>query len=150
LLGSPINPFDRPAVDQTRTTERFDVTLKWRSDLPFTFNGVTIPPDESMPTLLEALRDQLGIKVESTTGKVSTLIIEHIEEPSPNQGLGQVLTSRATVCAFSHSGNMRWRNIDAVGRPRSVDNKAALIVCWGREPDFRPWPLSIAVGGCRE
>jgi uncharacterized protein (TIGR03435 family) len=84
LLGSPINPFDLPVVDDTQITGRFDVILHWRNDVPFVFNGVTTPPDESVPRLSEALNDQLGIKAESRKADVSTLIIDRIDRPSPN------------------------------------------------------------------
>ena len=43
-----------------------------------------IPPDPNGPTFLEALQDQLGLKLKSTTGPVDVLVIDHIEEPSPN------------------------------------------------------------------
>lgn len=35
-------------------------------------------------TFLEALKEQLGLRLDSTTGPVETLVIDHIEEPSPN------------------------------------------------------------------
>ena len=30
------------------------------------------------------LRDQLGLKIEPTTGPVELLVIDHVEQPSPN------------------------------------------------------------------
>jgi uncharacterized protein (TIGR03435 family) len=30
------------------------------------------------------LKDQLGLKLESTTGPVNELVVDHIEEPTPN------------------------------------------------------------------
>jgi uncharacterized protein (TIGR03435 family) len=33
---------------------------------------------------LEALHDQLGLKLEPTKGPVDVLVIDHIEEPTPN------------------------------------------------------------------
>jgi hypothetical protein len=41
-------------------------------------------PEDTGPTFLEALKDQLGMKLESTTGPVDVLVIDHVEEPSAN------------------------------------------------------------------
>ncbi len=58
----------------------------WMEMVP-QFNGPAqpaIPPDPNGPTFLEALQDQLGLKLKSTTSPVDILVIDHIEEPSPN------------------------------------------------------------------
>ena len=39
---------------------------------------------ESGGTFREALKDQLGLKLEPQNGPVEVLIIDHIEQPSPN------------------------------------------------------------------
>ncbi|HEY6466358.1 MAG TPA: DUF3738 domain-containing protein [Candidatus Acidoferrales bacterium] len=36
------------------------------------------------PTLLEALQDQLGLKLKSTTASLEVVVLDQIEEPSPN------------------------------------------------------------------
>lgn len=36
------------------------------------------------PTFLDALKDQLGLKLTPATGEIGTLIIDHIERPSVN------------------------------------------------------------------
>ncbi len=45
--------------------------------------GVTLPPSDS-PSLLTALREQLGLKLDSTRGPVEVLIIDRIEMPTPD------------------------------------------------------------------
>ena len=63
----------RPVADQTGLTGRFDFKLEWT------------PNDQPEgPTFLEALREQLGMKLESIKGPVQTLIIDHLERPSEN------------------------------------------------------------------
>jgi uncharacterized protein (TIGR03435 family) len=42
------------------------------------------PPDPSGTSLFSALREQLGLKLESTKAAVDTFVIEHIERPSGN------------------------------------------------------------------
>ena len=36
------------------------------------------------PTFLEALKEQLGLKLVPQTGPVDVLVLDHVEEPSPN------------------------------------------------------------------
>jgi uncharacterized protein (TIGR03435 family) len=73
--------FDRLVVDKTGLGGDFDLTLEWT---PEGAPATNAQADESGPTYLEALKDQLGLKLESTTGPVDVLIIDHVEEPSPN------------------------------------------------------------------
>jgi uncharacterized protein (TIGR03435 family) len=40
--------------------------------------------DPNGPTFLEALKSQLGLKLDSTSGPVDVLVIDHVEEPSEN------------------------------------------------------------------
>jgi len=78
-LGSGI---DRPVLDQTGLGGNFDATLDtpWIPAPP----GSPIELDPSAPTFLEVLQDELGLKLESQTGLVDVLVIDHVEEPSPN------------------------------------------------------------------
>jgi uncharacterized protein (TIGR03435 family) len=86
LIGSWLGatgPLSRPVFDQTGLRGTFDFKIEWTPK----FNGPPPPnfqPDPSGPTFLEALKDQLGLKLESQTGPVDVLVIDHIEEPSPN------------------------------------------------------------------
>ena len=81
LANAPNNPtLDRPVVDQTGLSGRFDFVMKY---WPQWDNSGPAPADLG-PTLLEAMKDQLGLKLQSTTTPFDTLIVDHIEEPSPN------------------------------------------------------------------
>ncbi|MGH9573281.1 MAG: TIGR03435 family protein [Candidatus Acidiferrales bacterium] len=75
---------DRPVVDKTGLAGNFDFTLEFRPDAPVSMNGSNMTFDESVPTFLEALKDQLGMKLKAETGPVQTITVDHIEEPSPN------------------------------------------------------------------
>jgi bla regulator protein BlaR1 len=76
---------DRPVLDQTGLSGVFDFSIDFTPVLngppP---SGATSQTDNSGPTFLEALRDQLGLKLESTIGPVEVLVIDHVEGPSPN------------------------------------------------------------------
>jgi uncharacterized protein (TIGR03435 family) len=80
IVGFGTN-LDRPVVDQTGLGGTFDFSLEWT---PEPSPGADVQADVSGPTLSEALNEQLGLKLEPRTGPVDVLVIDHIEEPSPN------------------------------------------------------------------
>jgi uncharacterized protein (TIGR03435 family) len=77
----------RRVVDHTGLSGTFDLYLGFmplagQSGPP---PGPDAGPDPAAaPDIFTALREQLGLKVESQTGAVGSLVIDHIEEPSPN------------------------------------------------------------------
>jgi uncharacterized protein (TIGR03435 family) len=76
---------DRPVVDETGLNGTFDFTLEWMPEP----NGPALPdpnvqPDSQGPTFLEALREQLGLRLESKRAPIQTLVIDHVERPSEN------------------------------------------------------------------
>ena len=76
---------DRPVVDKTGLDGRFDVAIEFSpqygAGLPATSN---FPRDPSGPTFVEAIRDQLGLRLEPQMGEVDLLIIDYIEQPLRN------------------------------------------------------------------
>jgi len=87
-MGLQSNVLDRPVIDRTGLSERFDFTLDWTPD-EFQFPGLgprTPAPDSgaTFPNLFTAFKDQLGLKLESTKGAVETFIIDRVEKPSGN------------------------------------------------------------------
>jgi bla regulator protein blaR1 len=81
--------FDRPVIDQTGLSGTYDFTLEWdrvHSNASLTPVAADAPPPAEMagPTLSEALRDQLGLKLDPTTVPLSTFVVDQIEEPTPN------------------------------------------------------------------
>jgi uncharacterized protein (TIGR03435 family) len=83
---------DRPVVDQTGLTDRYDFPLKWTPDdsqfAQFRGTGVTVPPPtdsaSAPPSLYTAVTEQLGLKM--GPGKVpdDVIVIDHVEKPSAN------------------------------------------------------------------
>jgi uncharacterized protein (TIGR03435 family) len=88
----------RVIVDRTGLTGRFDYELTWtpdqlppadapdriavgRAEIDLT-GGVTVDPNG--PALLTALREQLGLKIESTRGPVQVFVIDRVERPTPD------------------------------------------------------------------
>ena len=75
----------RPVVDRSGITDRIDYRIEWTPEPNAAATpGGDVPPDPQALTLTEALREQLGLKLESTKAPVQTLVIDHIERPSEN------------------------------------------------------------------
>jgi uncharacterized protein (TIGR03435 family) len=85
MYGNPAGLVGRPFIDRTGLTGKFDFFMVFTPELNGpTPPGATFQPDPTGPTFNEALKEQLGLKLESTTGPVDVLVLDHIEEPSPN------------------------------------------------------------------
>ena len=76
---------DRPILDKTGLTGKYDLIIEFaRQTNGLQPRGGDVQPDSSGPTFLEALKEQLGLKLEPQTGPVEVLFVDHAEEPSPN------------------------------------------------------------------
>jgi uncharacterized protein (TIGR03435 family) len=79
---------DRPVVDQSGVTDRFDFMLNWTPDeFQFPTAGQRPPaptgPD-APPDLLTAFQEQLGMKLESTKAPADVYVIDKVARPSEN------------------------------------------------------------------
>jgi uncharacterized protein (TIGR03435 family) len=79
-----IGDVDRPILDRTGIAGTFDFTIEFVLQLTPSTQSPNAQPEELGPTFLEALQEQLGLKLESTKGPVNVFVIDHVEEPSPN------------------------------------------------------------------
>jgi uncharacterized protein (TIGR03435 family) len=71
----------RPTVDKTGLTGNFDFVIDYVMEAP---PGVEVPPTVSGPSFHDALRDQLGLKLEPIKGPFTFLIVDHVEHPTEN------------------------------------------------------------------
>jgi len=71
----------RPVVDKTGLTGKYNLSLEWTPD---SMTASDSPTGASGPSLFTAVQEQLGLKLTSTRGPVKTLVIDHVEPPSPN------------------------------------------------------------------
>jgi uncharacterized protein (TIGR03435 family) len=81
---SGLGRMDRPFVDQTGIGGRIDYEMEWTPE-----PNPAPPPDANPatdpgPTFLEALREQLGLRLEPTRAPLRVLVIDRIERPSEN------------------------------------------------------------------
>ena len=86
--GMPMSSFpdflaglvQRTVVDRTGLTGLWDMDLTFAPD-----SGPGAgPADTTSPSLFTALQEQLGLRLESTTGPVEVVVIERVERPTPD------------------------------------------------------------------
>jgi uncharacterized protein (TIGR03435 family) len=80
----------RAVIDKTGFTGLFDVQLQFLPDEttatlpPPPPDPSGAPPDSRSPSIVTALPEQLGLRIESTKGPVEVIVVDHIEAPSSN------------------------------------------------------------------
>ena len=70
----------RPVIDKTRLEGRFDLDVTFAPEL----DGPPVAAAASLPALPTALREQLGLRLESGREPVSVLVVDHVQAPSDN------------------------------------------------------------------
>jgi bla regulator protein blaR1 len=82
----PFLGLDRPVVNKTGLTGRYDLTLNWVPDqLSSSGPGPSAISNASEgPSLFTALQEQLGLKLVPAKGPLEVIVIDHIERPSEN------------------------------------------------------------------
>ena len=68
---------DRMVIDKTRLSGKYDFNLEWTPES-------TSPETDTGTSILTAIQEQLGLKLEPDKGPVPVLVIDHIERPSAN------------------------------------------------------------------
>ncbi|HEY1302144.1 MAG TPA: TIGR03435 family protein [Vicinamibacterales bacterium] len=92
--GNPISFFANGLANQVARVviDRTGLTGNWDFELTFTPERIRQAPpgappvdiDPNGPSLFTAIQEQLGLRLESTKGPVNMLVIDHIEQPSPD------------------------------------------------------------------
>jgi bla regulator protein blaR1 len=93
---------DRPVIDRTGLAGKFDLKIQWKPDPASIGGGRAIPkkgssgpapspsttqgsePEADGPSFIQALRDQLGLRLVTSRGPLETLVIDRVERPSEN------------------------------------------------------------------
>jgi len=87
VLGSRAGEVDKPVVDKTGLAGKFDYTILYtpgENGSPGPLDPSAPPPDPQGIPFLDAVRQQLGLRLESSKGRIRSLVIDHVEKPSPN------------------------------------------------------------------
>jgi uncharacterized protein (TIGR03435 family) len=79
-VGESTGETGRAVVDKTGLTGQWDFTL-WAQGPGQKTDADTV---QQVPTILEAMRDQLGLRLRSAKDTIPVLIVDHIEQPSEN------------------------------------------------------------------
>jgi uncharacterized protein (TIGR03435 family) len=76
---------DRPVVDRTGLTGRYDFDLDWVPDeTQFGGEVASATAEAQAPPFFAAIEQQLGLHIEATRGTVDALIIDNAQPPSAN------------------------------------------------------------------
>jgi uncharacterized protein (TIGR03435 family) len=73
---------DRPTVNKTGLTGKYDFTLEWAPDeTQYGGEVAKAPEDSPSPSLFTAVQEQLGLKLIATRGMVSAMVVDNAERP---------------------------------------------------------------------
>jgi uncharacterized protein (TIGR03435 family) len=81
---------ERPVVDMTGLTGKYDFTLDWTPEYPMVRYvpralGAEAEPSDPAPTIFAAVQDQLGLKLDPRKAPVEFLVIDRVEKtPTEN------------------------------------------------------------------
>jgi uncharacterized protein (TIGR03435 family) len=76
------NVVGRDVFDRSGLTGNYDFTLSYAKAKASTADSAALDPD--FPDIFTAVQEQLGLKLEPTTGPVDVLVIDHIDRPTEN------------------------------------------------------------------
>jgi len=77
-LSYALRDANKPVVDQTGLAGKYDFVLEYSRD-------IQSQPRADAISVTDALKHDLGLKLESATAPVAVLVLDHVEEPSPNR-----------------------------------------------------------------
>jgi uncharacterized protein (TIGR03435 family) len=79
-----LGQIDRPVVDRTGLSGKYDLSIEWAREENGSAASVDVQTESQGTTFLEAMKEQLGLKLESTKAPLDVLVIDHVEMPSEN------------------------------------------------------------------
>jgi uncharacterized protein (TIGR03435 family) len=84
-LGQQLQRDERPVIDKTGLEKKYDFKIAFMPILPPDFPKENIPPELlDKPSIQDALKQQLGLRIDPTRGPVEHFAIDHVERPSEN------------------------------------------------------------------
>jgi uncharacterized protein (TIGR03435 family) len=76
---------DRPVLDRTGLSGTFDFAVEYTAQIDASWPpGAVAQRDLTGPTFMQALQEQLGLRLEPQTGPVEVLVVDYVEEPPAN------------------------------------------------------------------
>ena len=84
-LGQQLQGDERPVIDKTGLDKNYDFTLSFAPELPPDSPKENLPPGLlDRPSIFDALKEQLGLRLQAQKGPVEYYVIDHMEKPSEN------------------------------------------------------------------
>jgi uncharacterized protein (TIGR03435 family) len=86
VFAQLLHPDGRPVVDLTGLTGAFDIHLEWAPDAaasPDADSGAASDPSPHA-SQIEAMRRQLGLRLDRGNGTREALVLDRVEKPSAN------------------------------------------------------------------
>jgi uncharacterized protein (TIGR03435 family) len=74
-----LGAMDRPVVDETGLTGKYDFQLTWNDD-----DSIAPADGSGAPGLFTAVQEQLGLKLEPTKAPADVLVVDKVEKPGAN------------------------------------------------------------------
>jgi len=74
----------RNVIERTRLEGTFDVELQWTPDRQPRLGAEALAVDADTVSIFTAVREQLGLKLESTKASLDVLVIDRAEKPTPD------------------------------------------------------------------
>jgi uncharacterized protein (TIGR03435 family) len=85
FLGQQLQSTNRPVIDLTGLNKNYDFTLSYLPELPPDFSKENLSPEiRDRPSLFDAVKQQLGLKLVAQRGPIDYYVIDHIDRPSDN------------------------------------------------------------------
>ena len=85
LLGQVLQNDERPVIDRTGLKGNYDFSLSFMPELPPGVQRDNLPPEIlNRPSIFDAVKQQLGLKLVPQKGPVDHYVIDHIDRPSDN------------------------------------------------------------------
>jgi uncharacterized protein (TIGR03435 family) len=83
LAKDPQSRVNKPVVDQTGLTGKYDMKFTWSVEGQ-ALNGGVANDEETEPAIFTAVREALGLELKPTHGPVQVLVVDTLTQPSPN------------------------------------------------------------------
>jgi uncharacterized protein (TIGR03435 family) len=85
FLSQQLIAEERPVIDKTGLDKWYDFTLSFLPEPPPNLPKENLPPGLlDRPSLFDALKEQLGLKLQAEKGPIEYYVIDHVEKPSEN------------------------------------------------------------------
>ena len=84
-LGPALQSEQLPVIDKTGLDKNYDFTLSYLPELPPNFDKEKLPPAfRNLPSIFDALQEQLGLNLQRQKGPIEFYVIDHVGRPAEN------------------------------------------------------------------